>query len=162
MSDPLVVSLKYPKGGDRSPEPTPTPPPKKKRKSSLVWGVVGFVLVFLFGALGYFYMNGTIESFLKNRGASGDSSQETSVAEETQKEIADVIEQVGRHIILPEGEVPTIATVTEPEKLQDQPFFVNAEVGYKVLLYTGAKKAYLYDPEKDILIEVAPITTEAQ
>ena len=52
--------------------------------------------------------------------------------------------------------------MTDPEKLQDQEFFKNAKPGYRVLLYTKARKAYLYDPEAHRLIEVAPITTELQ
>ena len=76
--------------------------------------------------------------------------------------IADTIAAVSRLIVLPEGEEPTIATVTDPEKLKDQPFFARAKPGDKVLLYTQAKKAYLYDPVADKLLEVAPITTELQ
>lgn len=73
------------------------------------------------------------------------------------REAAGVIEAVGRHIVLPEGEVPTVATVNDVEQLAGLPFFAQAEVGHKVLIYTGAKKAILYDPEIDKLIEVAPL-----
>lgn len=162
MSDPLVVSLKYPKSQERAPEPTPTPPPKKgKRKPR--WGVLlgSLTVLLLLGVGGYLYMNDTLESLL-SKARPSQSAQEAATPDEVEKEVEDIITLVSKHIVLPESEVPTIATVTEPEKLQDQPFFAHAKTGYKVLLYTGAKKAYLYDPEKDILVEVAPITTEAQ
>jgi len=74
-----------------------------------------------------------------------------------QQEVRDLIEQVGRLVVLPEGETPTVATVTDPEKLKDQPFFTNAKKGDKVLIYTNARKAILYDPVANKIIEIAPI-----
>ncbi len=68
-----------------------------------------------------------------------------------------VIRQVSRHMVLPEGETPTVATVSDPSKLKDQRFFANAKKGDKVLIYSGAQKAILYDPVADRIIEVAPV-----
>ncbi len=78
-----------------------------------------------------------------------------------QEEVQGLVERVGRLIILPEGEEPTIATVSDPQKLQGQSFFANAKVGDKVLIYTNAKKAILYDPVEDRIIEVAPVNIGA-
>lgn len=78
-----------------------------------------------------------------------------------QEEAEDLVSIVGKLIILPKGEVPTIATVSDPEKLKDQPFFAKAKVGDKVLLYVKAGKAYLYDPEENKILEVAPINVES-
>lgn len=74
-----------------------------------------------------------------------------------QEEAAMLTEKVGHHMVLPENEQPTIATVTDPEKLKDQPFFANAKIGSKVLIYTNAKKAILFDEENDKILEVAPL-----
>lgn len=76
------------------------------------------------------------------------------VAEE---ETAALVSKVARLIVLPEGETPTVATVSDPEKLKDQPFFAKAKVGDKVLIYANSKKAVLYDPSSDIIVEVAPV-----
>lgn len=73
--------------------------------------------------------------------------------EDTEKLVA----QVGRLIVLPEGETPTVATVSDPEKLKDQPFFARAKKGDKVLIYTNTRKALLYDVENKKIVEVAPI-----
>ncbi len=72
-------------------------------------------------------------------------------------EAAALVEEVGALIVLPEGETPTVATVTDPERLRDQAFFANAKAGDKVLLYSTARKAYLYDPVSRKLIDVAPL-----
>lgn len=74
-----------------------------------------------------------------------------------QEELALVVADVGRLIVLPEGETPTLATVTDPEKLKEQPFFANAKVGDKVLIYPNAKKVILYDPQQHKIVEVAPL-----
>ena len=58
-------------------------------------------------------------------------------------------------------ETPTIATVSDPEALKNQAFFVDAKKGYKVLIYSNAKKAFLYDPSADKIVNIAPLNTEA-
>lgn len=68
-----------------------------------------------------------------------------------------LIAQIGKLIVLPEGETPTVATVSDPEKLKDQTFFARAKTGDKVLIYTNAKRAILYDVENNKIVEVAPI-----
>ncbi len=75
-------------------------------------------------------------------------------------EVKSVVELIGAHIVLPQGEEPTVATVSSLEQLEGQPFFENAKVGHKVLIYTKAKKAILYDPVIDKVVEVAPLSTQ--
>jgi hypothetical protein len=70
---------------------------------------------------------------------------------------AEVVNQVSKHILLPSGEQPTVATVTDASKVRDQTFFSNSASGDKVLIYAQAKKAYLYRPSIDRVIEVAPL-----
>jgi len=73
------------------------------------------------------------------------------------EETKNLLAQISQIIVLPEGEEPTVATVTDPERLKDQPFFAKAKKGDKVLIYTNAKKAILYDPQNKKIVEVAPI-----
>ncbi len=58
---------------------------------------------------------------------------------------------------VPTSPLPTLATVTEKEKLQEQVFFKKAENGDKVLIYVAEGKAILYRPSIHKIIDVAPI-----
>jgi hypothetical protein len=73
------------------------------------------------------------------------------------QETAQLVEKVGKLMELPAGESPTVATVADVSKLKGQPFFANAKNGFKVLIYAQAKKAILYDPFANKIIEVAPV-----
>lgn len=72
-----------------------------------------------------------------------------------------LIAKINKLALLPSDETPTIATVSDPEKLKDQSFFVDAKVGYKVLVYPNAKKAILYDPESGKIVNMAPVNAGA-
>lgn len=77
--------------------------------------------------------------------------------EAAKQDAADTIAAVGKLMILPEGEEPTVMQVTDVSKLKDQPFFANAVNGDKVLIYTKAKKAILYRTETNKILDVAPV-----
>ena len=77
-----------------------------------------------------------------------------------QEELESTLEMVGKIMVLPVNEQPTLATVTDLAPLKDQPFFANAKIGDKVLLYTASRKAILYDPVANKIVEVAPINLE--
>lgn len=72
-------------------------------------------------------------------------------------EVQGIVEQVAEIMVLPANELPTIATVVDPEKIKDQPFFANAEKDDKVLIYTTAKKAILWRPSENRIIEVSAL-----
>jgi hypothetical protein len=74
-----------------------------------------------------------------------------------QAEVKKLVAEVGNLVLLPEGETPTIATVSDPEALKAQPFFVNSLKDDKVLIYTTAQKAILYRPSVGKIVQIAPI-----
>jgi hypothetical protein len=76
---------------------------------------------------------------------------------QAQEEVKKLVEQVGKLIDLPKGEDPTVATITDASKLKDQAFFKNAQNGDRVLIYSKAKKAILYRPSTNKVIEIAPV-----
>lgn len=87
------------------------------------------------------------------------SISSTNPAVVSESEAKQLIAKVNKLVLLPTDETPTIATVSDPEKLKDQSFFAEAKVGYKVLVYTNAKKAILYDPESGKIVTMAPVNT---
>lgn len=76
---------------------------------------------------------------------------------QNQTEAQKLVAEISQFLILPEDEQPTVATVSNIEALKGQPFFANAQKGNKVLIYTKAKKAILYDSIAKKIVEVAPI-----
>ena len=77
-----------------------------------------------------------------------------SVAKE---EIKELVAKLSKLVVLPEGEEPVVATVTDKEKLKDQPVFAKAENGDKILIYAKAQKAYIYRPATNLLVDVVPV-----
>lgn len=124
-------------------------PVKKGSTATKIVLPILIVLIVALGALTYYFYT-QVENLKKNP---------QQLAEQ---EVANLVEQVGKLVVLPEGETPTIATVTDPEKLRDQPFFANAKVGDRVLIYTNARKAILYDPVKNKILEIAPVNIGEQ
>jgi hypothetical protein len=76
------------------------------------------------------------------------------------QDAAKTVEAVSQLIELPMDEVPTLATVSDSSKLANQPLFAKAQPGDKVLLYPKAKKAYLYRPVTNKLVDVASMQVE--
>jgi len=77
-----------------------------------------------------------------------------------QEEVQKVVSKVSHLILLPEGETPTISTLTDKDisLLKSQPFFSKAHSGDQLLVYTNAKEAILYSPANNIIVAVAPVT----
>ena len=76
---------------------------------------------------------------------------------QVQAEVDRLVSEVGSLIALPSDEKPTVATITDIEKLKDQQFFKNAKNEDKVLIYTNAKKAILYRASEKRIIEVGAV-----
>lgn len=78
-----------------------------------------------------------------------------------QEQVSQLIEKVGKHMILPRDEEPTVANVTDADALKkEQPFFESAKNGNQVLVYAQAKKAILYDSTEDIIVNVGSVSID--
>jgi flagellar basal body-associated protein FliL len=123
---------------------------KYKNKRHMFFVILAFVLIIAaLGAAAFFYMKYIDVQKIASQ------SQAAAVAG-----VSNIIDDVGKLIVLPEDEEPTIATISDVEKLRDQLFFVNAKNGDKVLIYAKAGKAILYDPVEKKIVEVAPINVD--
>ena len=75
----------------------------------------------------------------------------------TAAQTSSLVAKVGKHMALPDNETPTVATVSDKDKLSNQPFFEKAKNGDKLLIYTNSKQAIIYRDATDKIINVGPI-----
>ena len=131
---------------------TNTPSPQKTRisKNLLTYLLLSLVIILL-GTTGYFYYQ--YQKLFKSPIAAQITAQE-----EAQRLAADI----GKLMLLPNDETPTVATVTDVDKLKDQLFFKNAKNGSKVLIYPNSKLAVIYDPKANLIINIGPINFAQQ
>lgn len=112
-------------------------------KTHKIFSIVSVVAILAIGLAAYFYYQ--LYIIKKDPRAA------------TQNEVTELVKKISQLIVLPSDEIPTIATVADPEALKDQAFFSKAEKGDKVLIYAQAKKAILYSVTTNKILDVAPL-----
>jgi hypothetical protein len=122
--------------------------PAKKRMAKSRWMVAGgAVVLVILGALAYGYFDA------KNQLNKLEDPQAAA-----QAEAESLAKEIGHFLELPQGETPTVATVTDASKLKEQLFFGSAQNGDRVLIYAKAQKAVLYRPSSKKVVEYAPVS----
>lgn len=120
-----------------------------KHHSKVLIGVLTLFLVLVAAGGGYLFYN--YQS----------SQQELQKLKNPQtaarEEIQEVKAKISELMELPQDEEPTLATVTDINKLKNQQFFSQAVNGDKVLIYTKTSKAILYRPQTHKIVEVASV-----
>jgi hypothetical protein len=61
-----------------------------------------------------------------------------------------IVAEMGRHILLPEDEVPGIFPI-DKERAKE-PFFKNAQTGDLLVVYRSTQQAFIYSPSRKILV----------
>jgi hypothetical protein len=122
---------------------------KKENNKKLFFVYVPWVLLVIFLTLSFYFWFQL-----------SDIKKDSLKAEKA--ETTETVNTVGKIMLLPKDESPKIATLTEDDlsKIKTQPFFVNAKVGDKVLVYTIAKKVILYSPNLNKIVEVANLNSD--
>lgn len=124
---------------------------KRFLKTPLFW-IVLIVLILVSGvgvAAAYQYRRVTSElTQIKETPTGG------QLTDERQREL---ITEVAAKIMLPADEKPTVAVVSDINRLKDQQFFSSGQNGDVVLIYMNSRKAILYRPAEKKIIEVAPV-----
>lgn len=130
----------------------------KKKRRVLKFFLLFLLIVVILGALGYFgYSWWNLKKEL----------QKIQTPEGTQelqkKQTEEIIEKLKAHTVLPEDEQPIIVTVIDATALKKQSnFYEMAKNGDLVIIYFKAKKAYLYDPIADRILNIGPVITEGE
>jgi len=117
-------------------------------KLSLGLGITLLIIILALGGCGFYFYTQYRQSQAEINLLKNNPSEVTKI--ETQKLLA----VVGKLIILPDNETPVDITVTDVEKLKGQALFANAQNGDHMLVYSLAKKAFLYRPSQKILVDV--------
>ncbi|TAN33237.1 hypothetical protein EPN28_02800 [Patescibacteria group bacterium] len=138
-------------------QPVEAPPEIAAKKTVPKWVVFVLVVILLLvsGAFVWAYANNV--SVSKKLIVDSVDAQR----QEVKNQIKELVAQVNRHIVLPEGEEPTVATINDAETLaKTQPFYTGAHNGDKILIYVRAQKAFIYDPNRDVLVNVGPVSLQ--
>lgn len=75
----------------------------------------------------------------------------------------DYIAAIAKKIILPkDNTAPRVAIVTDPALLtEEQEFYRGAEAGDVLVVFEESKRAILYSPKRDIIVNVGPVVPRA-
>ncbi len=111
-------------------------------KKHLIVSLVGLVLLSL-AAAGYFAYR----------------AQSLKPLSETE-EIDRLVREISAKTDLPQGETPTLATVTNRDRLDGQVFFREAQNGDKILIYPRSGEAILYRPSTRKILGMTEIDIE--
>lgn len=69
-----------------------------------------------------------------------------------------LVARVSKLMLLPTNETPTVATIVDASKLTNNLDFADAKNGDRLLIYSDARKAILYDPVKNQIVRIITIT----
>lgn len=120
--------------------------PNKKRKNTLPWFLV-FVLTISLVVLGALYYKEY------QKGINPNLDQEILVK--------DTLLKLSKHIVLPQTKPEVVFPITDVENLQKtQSFFLEAKNGNVLVVYSNPPQAIIYDPERDLIVKVGPVTFE--
>ena len=124
-------------------EKKPEKPKKERKKPTLKWlpWVVIALLVIVSGFLWFEY-----------------NQAQNKLADNSQQYYQQQTKNLGKLIILPTNETPTIVTVKDATKVRNQSFYASAKNGDITFVYAKNKRAILYRPDRNIIVNVAPVT----
>lgn len=135
-----------------------TSPSTLKKRSNKTTAVLLLIVIMLIAALtltGLQYKK-TKDTLKKLSSAEGQQ-------ELAKKETNALLEKVGKLMVLPGDEDPIVATITDKDLLsKEQPFYANASNGDRVIAYIRARKAIIYDPIRNVIVNAGPIYVSEQ
>ena len=127
---------------------------EQKGQSGYLSKLVIILLLIVMGWLGWNYYQ------VKGRGTVALPSDDQVAAVDDSTEIATLVKQFGKVVLLPAGE-PRLLTINNAVALaKEQPFFTGSQDGDKVLVYPDVARAYILSPSRNLVINVGPVVNE--
>lgn len=121
-------------------------------RKPIFWIILIVIILFSgIGIAGFYQYRKVTSELSKIKDTPGGNGQLT---DERQREL---IAEVSAKIMLPADEKPTVAVVSDINRLKDQQFFSAGQNGDVVLIYMNSRRAILYRPVEKKIIEVAPV-----
>lgn len=117
------------------------------------FGRVGKLFMLLAGSISVVSLGAAVFFYMEYR-------QAINGKDPKQDEVAAMVGKIGKLMELPTGEMPTLATVADKEKLSEQSFFKGAENGDKILIYPESGRAILYRPSIGKIVDVTAIRVQ--
>ena len=114
------------------------------------------VLVIALGVLAYVNFTKRVELSSELRKLSISSGQTEGSSEEGIAQAKAVVEQVKEHIKILGDVEPTVASIVDVDTLRKRNAFYNNAKNGDYLIVTPTR-AYLYDPDADIIVDVIPV-----
>lgn len=130
---------------------------KMSKKKVVIGGLILLFIALISG--GVFYYTKKVRPSNQNSINSANLTDGITSDNTSQNDVDSVVNKVKKLMLLPD-ETPILATVTDLEKVKGQVFFTKAQLGDKVLIYMQAKKAILYRPTDNIIIEVGRVNDQ--
>lgn len=122
---------------------------KKHTKNKFLWFLVVVILVALAGGLVFLYTKYSETKKEVEKLSTVQGQQELS---KTQTQ--ELLGEMRKIIIMPTNEDPVVATITDINQLKDKEFYKDAQNGDRVVVFANAKKAYIYSPERKLIVNV--------
>ncbi|MBP7806996.1 hypothetical protein KA047_00680 [Candidatus Saccharibacteria bacterium] len=77
-------------------------------------------------------------------------------------ESKDLVGQVGKIMVLPGGEQPVPAEVSDEKRFADNPAFDGVKNGDKLLIYQEQRKVIIYRPSTNQIVNVIAVATDQE
>jgi hypothetical protein len=152
MEHGQIIHLKKPSQQVHTPVPAPLPPQLKKRLGRRWRTAVLLASIFVAGAA-----TGLVLKPAHSVPAPAQTYAPPAGTKPAPNTQTDIVKAVASLIQMP-SEAPSLATVTDLAPLKDQEFFADAAIGDVLLLFPQSRRAMLYRPSENKLIQVAPLT----
>lgn len=124
--------------------------PRKRKNKSAIGSTIVIVLALAILIVAGWFAFGQSDFF------TGKSSQSLDLSDQPNGKL---LERVGKHIVLPVGETPSVTDITDIDTLvQQQSFYIGAKNGDKIIFYPDSQKTIIYDEANDILVNVRSVS----
>lgn len=124
--------------------------PEKRYLTAIQLAGVGFIVLLL-----------SIQTITQQLGHRQPTNADETASKKTfpaQQNETRILSTIRDSIALPDNELPTIATVADPQSLKKLPFLANAHKGDLVIIFSGNRRVILYDPSTNKIKDMATLT----